>query len=163
MLLPRHNHPHLGFGIVDQVAAQIESDVVDRASEFEGRLVEMRHRRAGVCAYSKTAGEAQAERRRVRELSLPDQLAIDVKLGRSRRAFAVGDVRRPGDLELEAQFMRTPQSRARLQRHADNHAPRSYARIVACHPARTTSNRHRCRHTKPARLPPRPRVSPPLP
>ncbi len=46
-----------------------------------------------------------SERHGERNVALPDQLAVDVKLTAARRALAVLDVGFAGHLELEAQLM----------------------------------------------------------
>ena len=44
ILLPRHNRAHLGFGVEDQLAADINGDMIELASVGEGSIVIVGHR-----------------------------------------------------------------------------------------------------------------------
>ncbi len=112
-LLPRHDHAHLGFAVCDHIAADVECHAVDRAGEFKGRLVEGRDRCAGICADGDASRQPQAERRGVREIRLADKLAVDVELAAARGALAMGEVRRTGHFEFEAQLVMPGRDRDR--------------------------------------------------
>ena len=107
---------------------------MDRAGELEGRLVKGANGCARVSADGDAAGQPQAERGGVRELSLPDQFAVDIKLGVDPGvplplAISGGPVTSNSKRSLWLQ-----PGPARYSQRAGNRGPHSSARIAACHP-----------------------------
>src|SRR6266516_4837549 len=78
-LLSRHNKTHLGFRVPDQLAADIYRHPIDLAGELERRGVLGRDGQTGIGATGQ-ATWVEEERRRIREIGVSDQFAIDVEL-----------------------------------------------------------------------------------
>ena len=104
MLLAGHGHPHLAFGVGDEVAGQVDGDGVQGAGERERGLVVRNDRGAGVGSAGEAAG-IEGDGCGDRELAVGDELAVDVQLGPAGGALAVCEVGFPGGLELEAELM----------------------------------------------------------
>src|SRR5262249_45647680 len=89
---------------LNHFARPVRRHLEDLARERERRVVELGDRRAGVAAHAQPAADANREWYRHGKIRLPHQLAVDVKLRATRRAFALRDFWRPRRFELETQF-----------------------------------------------------------
>ena len=78
-------HTQRGLVVLDQLAAHVHGRAVECAGELERRFVFVPNRRAGVGAADDAAGKPNGEWHRERNVTLPDKLAVDVKLGAARR------------------------------------------------------------------------------
>ena len=101
MLLARHNLAHFGFAIFDDITTDIEGHAVDRTGEFEGGLVVESHGRTGISTDDETTTQSHGQRGGMRDIGLPDQLTIDIKLSAAGCALAIGDIRWASNFELE--------------------------------------------------------------
>src|SRR5947207_2112433 len=100
-LLSRHNQTHLGFRVLDQITAHIHGDAVDLAGELERRRVLGRDWKTGIGATGQ-ATRVEGDWRRIRDIGVSDQSAIDVELASPRHTMAMWNIRLAGRLELEA-------------------------------------------------------------
>ena len=91
--------------VLNQLSAHVHGRAVERAVELEGRFVLVPNRRAGVGAAHHAPGKTDRQRHGERDVALPDQLSINVKLTAAWSAFALGNIGFTGYLELEAQFV----------------------------------------------------------
>src|SRR6185312_15981668 len=98
--LAGHVHAQFGFGVLDQLSADVHRDAVDGAGELERAGVVVGDRGAGVSAAGKRA-RIERERGGDGRFRVPGEGAVDVELELAGRALAVLHVRLPGRLELE--------------------------------------------------------------
>ena len=100
--LARHDGAHLGFGVADQLAADIKCDVVELSGICEGGFVLVRDRGSRVSAYSRATSQAKHDGISHIKFNLSDQLAIDIELSMPRGPFALENFRFACDFKLEA-------------------------------------------------------------
>ena len=93
-------HAQLGFGVLDQLSADVHRHAVDGAGELERAGVVIRDGGAGVGAAGERTG-VEYERRGDGRLRVPGEGAVHVELEPAGRAPAAHQVGLPGRLELE--------------------------------------------------------------
>lgn len=104
-LLPRHHHAQRRFVISYQITADIHGHAVHLPGEWKGRLVLWRYRGTRVRAAIDGTEQTNCQRIGQRNVTLSDQLAVDIELASARRTFSVGKVRLAGYFELELQLV----------------------------------------------------------
>ena len=104
-LLPRHDLPHGQLVVHDQLAADIQFDLVEFAGERERRLIIGRDGRAHIGADSQAAAQAVRHGSRDGHFDLAHQLLVDIELGPAGRSFALADIGLARRLELEPQLV----------------------------------------------------------
>jgi len=101
--LPGHQHAHLGFFVLDQLARDVHRHLVNSSVEAKRRVVVVRDRFAEVVAAAQPL-DAEDQWHGHFEVGIADQLAVKIELRASRRPLALGNVRLARRLELVAEL-----------------------------------------------------------